>query len=48
MKIERFTDKAREAISEAAEIAKAKNQGQIEAVHLLNALLIRRAAWCSR
>ncbi len=39
MKIERFTDKAREAISEAAEIAKAKNQGQIEAVHLLNALL---------
>nr|HET6903309.1 ATP-dependent chaperone ClpB [Ktedonobacteraceae bacterium] len=39
MKIERFTDKAREAISEAAEIAKAKNQGQIEAVHLLDALL---------
>jgi ATP-dependent Clp protease ATP-binding subunit ClpB len=39
MKIERFTDKAREAISEAAELAKAKNQGQIEAVHLLSALL---------
>ena len=39
MKIERFTDKAREAISEAAEIAKEKNQGQIEVVHLLAALL---------
>ena len=39
MKIERFTDKAREAISEAAELAKAKSQGQIEAVHLLSALL---------
>ena len=39
MKIERFTDKAREAISEAAEIAKEKSQGQIEVVHLLDALL---------
>ena len=39
MKIERFTDKAREAISEAAELAKGNNQGQIEVVHLLDALL---------
>ncbi|MFL5626011.1 MAG: ATP-dependent chaperone ClpB [Ktedonobacteraceae bacterium] len=39
MKIERFTDKAREAISDAAEIAKQYNHGQIEVVHLLEALL---------
>ena len=39
MKIERFTDKAREAISEAAEIAKQHSNGQIEVEHLLNALL---------
>src|SRR5256712_4604666 len=39
MKIERFTDKAREAISEAAEIAKQYNSSQIEVEHLLNALL---------
>ncbi len=41
MKIERFTDKAREAISEAAEIAKRSNQGQIEVLHLLDALLVQ-------
>src|SRR6266536_5316160 len=39
MKIERFTDKAREAISEASEIAKQHNHGQIEVEHLLDALL---------
>src|SRR6184192_4029845 len=39
MKIERFTDKAREAISEAAEIAKQHNNSQIEVEHLLDALL---------
>ena len=39
MKIERFTDKAREAVSEAAELAKGNNQGQIEVVHMLDALL---------
>jgi ATP-dependent Clp protease ATP-binding subunit ClpB len=39
MKIERFTDKAREAISEASEIAKQYNHGQIEVEHLLDALL---------
>ncbi|MFL5586106.1 MAG: ATP-dependent chaperone ClpB [Ktedonobacteraceae bacterium] len=39
MKIERFTDKAREAISEAAEIAKQHSNGQIEVEHLLDALL---------
>ncbi len=39
VKIERFTDKAREAISEAAELAKTKNQGQIEPVHLFSTLL---------
>ncbi len=39
MKIERFTDKAREAIQEASEIAKALNSGYIEPEHLLDALL---------
>ena len=39
MKIERFTDKAREAISEAAEVAKKHSNGQIEVEHLLDALL---------
>src|SRR6266704_2631879 len=39
MKIERFTDKAREAIREAAEIAKQHSNGQIEVEHLLDALL---------
>src|SRR5438270_5228658 len=39
MKIERFTDKAREAISEASEIAKQHNHGKIEVEHLLDALL---------
>src|SRR5579863_7397602 len=41
MKIERFTDKAREAISDAAEIAKQHNHGQIETEHLLDALLLQ-------
>src|SRR5579863_3922396 len=41
MKIERFTDKAREAISEASEIAKRNNQSQIEVLHLLDALLMQ-------
>ncbi len=39
MKIERFTDKAREAIQEASEIAQAHNNSQIEVEHLLDALL---------
>ena len=39
MKVERFTDKARESIGEAAEIAKQHSNGQIEVEHLLNALL---------
>src|SRR5215471_9296641 len=39
MKIERFTDKAREAISEANELAKQYNHSQIEVEHLLAALL---------
>src|SRR2546422_2449260 len=43
MKIERFTDKAREALSEAAEIAKHYNHGQIEVEHLLDALLTQEA-----
>ena len=34
MKIERFTDKAREAIQEASEIAQAHNNSQIEVEHL--------------
>src|SRR6266571_331739 len=43
MKIERFTDKAREAISEAAEIAKQHSNGQIEVEHLLDALLTQES-----
>jgi ATP-dependent Clp protease ATP-binding subunit ClpB len=39
MKIERFTDKARAAISDAAELARHTNNGQIEGTHLLSALL---------
>jgi ATP-dependent Clp protease ATP-binding subunit ClpB len=41
MKIERFTEKAREAISEAANIAKQHNNPQIEVEHLLDALLLQ-------
>src|SRR5947209_7686348 len=39
MKVERFTDKAREAVSEASELAKQNNNSQIEVEHLLAALL---------
>ncbi|HZO76085.1 MAG TPA: ATP-dependent chaperone ClpB [Ktedonobacteraceae bacterium] len=39
MKIERFTDKAREAIQEASELARTHNNSQIEPEHLLDALL---------
>jgi ATP-dependent Clp protease ATP-binding subunit ClpB len=39
MNVERFTDKAREAISRAAELAREHHNGQIEAEHLLAALL---------
>jgi ATP-dependent Clp protease ATP-binding subunit ClpB len=39
MKIERFTDKAREAIQEASELAREYNHGQIEVEHLLDTLL---------
>jgi ATP-dependent Clp protease ATP-binding subunit ClpB len=39
MKIERFTDKAREALSEANELAKQYNNSQIEVEHMLAALL---------
>src|SRR5437763_323310 len=39
MKVERFTDKAREAVSEASELAKQYNHSQIEVEHLLAALL---------
>ena len=39
MKIERFTEKAREALSEANELAKQHNHSQIEIEHLLAALL---------
>ena len=41
MKIERFTDKARQAISDAAEIAKQSNHGQIDVAHLLDGLLMQ-------
>jgi len=39
MKIERFTDKAREAIQEASELARIRNNSQIEPEHLLDVLL---------
>src|SRR5437660_3937936 len=39
MKVERFTDKAREAVSEASELAKQNNDSHIEVEHLLAALL---------
>ena len=41
MKIERFTEKAREAIFEASEIARGRNHAQVEPEHLLNALLLQ-------
>src|SRR5690349_19308057 len=39
MKIEKFTDKAREGIHEASELAQRLNHSQIEPEHLLDALL---------
>jgi ATP-dependent Clp protease ATP-binding subunit ClpB len=39
MKLERFTDKAREAIQEASELAQGYNHNQIEPEHLLYTLL---------
>jgi ATP-dependent Clp protease ATP-binding subunit ClpB len=41
MKIERFTDKAREAIHEASELAQSYNHGQIDPEHLLTSLLLQ-------
>jgi len=41
MKLERFTDKAREAIHEASKLAQRHNSGQIEIEHLLAALLMQ-------
>ncbi len=39
MKIERFTDKARQALHDASELAQQHNHSQIEGEHLLDALL---------
>ena len=39
MKVERFTEKAREAVTQASELAKQYNNSQIEVEHLLAALL---------
>jgi len=39
MKIERFTDKARQAVHDASEVAQQHNHSQIETEHLLDALL---------
>ncbi len=39
MKVERFTEKAREALSDAAELAKQYNNPQVDVLHLLDALL---------
>jgi ATP-dependent Clp protease ATP-binding subunit ClpB len=41
MKLERFTDKAREAIQAASELAQKHNSSQIEVEHLLAALLMQ-------
>ena len=41
MKLERFTDKAREAIHEASKLAQRHNSGRIEIEHLLAALLVQ-------
>src|SRR5581483_6572720 len=39
MKIEKFTDKARDAIHDASDLAQQLNHSQIEPEHLLDALL---------
>jgi ATP-dependent Clp protease ATP-binding subunit ClpB len=39
MNIEHFTEKAREAISDAAQLARQRNHAQVEVEHLLAALL---------
>src|SRR5947199_10608409 len=39
MNVEHFTEKAREAISDAAQLARERNHIQVEAEHLLAALL---------
>lgn len=39
MNIEHFTEKAREAISDAAQLARQHNHAQVEVEHLLAALL---------
>src|SRR6185312_7862628 len=42
MNIERFTEKAREAISDAAQLARQYNHSQVEVEHLLAALLAQQ------
>jgi len=42
MNIEHFTEKAREAVSDAAEIAKQHNHSQVDVEHLLAALLAQK------
>src|SRR5690348_11501930 len=39
MNSERFTEKAREAINQAVELAREQHNSQVESVHLLTALL---------
>ncbi len=48
MKIERFTDKAREAIQEASQLAQKHNSSQIEVEHLLAALLMQKGGVVSQ
>ncbi|MBA2395652.1 MAG: ATP-dependent chaperone ClpB [Ktedonobacteraceae bacterium] len=48
MKLERFTDKAREAIHEASRLAQRHNSGQIEIEHLLAALLMQEDGMVSQ
>lgn len=48
MNIEHFTEKAREAISDAARIAREHNHNQVDVEHLLAALLAQEGgvvAW---
>src|SRR5579863_5424564 len=41
MNVEHFTEKARKAISDAAQIARERNHNQVEVEHLLAALLVQ-------
>src|SRR5260221_176828 len=48
MNIEHFTEKAREAISDAAQLARQHNHAQVEVEHLLAALLVQEGGVVQR